>query len=85
MGVFDILTGNTTTNNGLNLIYDGKTKNLLYAFNKKNGKIEGLLQVFYSVEDSGLNPNYKRNDVGFVNKEFVFIYGVRIQTKLNFS
>ena len=73
MGLFNIFNRlDTKNNNGLNLIYDKKTKNLLYAYNKKNGKIEGLLQVFYSVEDSSRNPNYKRNDVGLVNKEFVF-------------
>lgn len=77
MGLFNIFNKlDTKNNNGLNLIYDGKTKNLLYAYNKKNGKIEGLLQVFYSVEESSRNPNYKRNNVGFVNKEFVFINGL---------
>lgn len=77
MGLFNIFNSlDTKNNNGLNLIYDGKTKNLLYAYNKKNGKIEGLLQVFYSVKDSSHNPNYKRNDVGLVNKEFVFINGL---------
>lgn len=77
MGLFNIFNKlDTKNNNGLNLIYDKKTKNLLYAYNKKNGKIEGLLQVFYSVEDSSRNPNYKRNDVGLVSKEFVFINGL---------
>ncbi len=38
MGLFDIFNKlDINTNNGLNLIHDKKNKNLLYAFNKKNG------------------------------------------------
>jgi tetratricopeptide (TPR) repeat protein len=76
MGLFDIFNRlDTKTNNGLNLIHDKKTKNLLYAFNKKNGRIDGLVQVFYSVGSSGHNPNYKLTNVGFVRQEYLFIDG----------
>ena len=77
MGLFDIFNRlDTKTNNGLNLIHDKKTKNLLYAFNKKNGRIDGLVQVFYSVSSSGHNPHYKLTNVGFVRQEYFFIDGL---------
>lgn len=77
MGLFDLFNKlDTISNNGLNLIHDKTTKDLLYAFNKKNGKIQGLLQVFYSVSSSGNNPNYKRTNVGFVRQEYFFIDGL---------
>ena len=76
MGLFDFFKRlDTQKNNGLNLIHDKRNKNLLYAFNKKNGKIEGLLQVFHSVGYSGHNPNYKKTNVGLVHQEYFFIDG----------
>jgi hypothetical protein len=73
MGIFDIFNKlDTKSNNGLNLIHNKITKDLLYAFHKKNGEIEGLFQVFHSVSESGNNPNYKRKNVGFVHQEYFF-------------
>jgi tetratricopeptide (TPR) repeat protein len=77
MGLFDIFYRlDLKTNNGLNLIRDKENKNLLYAFNKKNGKIDGLLQIFHSVRSSGQNPNYKKTNVGLVYQEYFFIDGL---------
>ena len=77
MGLFDIFNKlDINTNNGLNLIHDKKNKNLLYAFNKKNGKIDGLLQIFHSVWSSGQNPNYIKTNVGLVKQEYFFIDGL---------
>ena len=77
MGLFDIFNRlDTITNNGLNLIHDKKTKNLLYTYYKKSGKIEGLLQVFHSVGYSGHNPNYKQSNIGFVRQEYFFMDGL---------
>jgi hypothetical protein len=76
MGLFDFYTGNTTNNDGLNLIYSKENGDLLYAFNKKNGKIDGLLQIFHSVRSSGQNPNYIKTNVGLVKQEYFFIDGL---------
>ena len=76
MGLFDIFNRlDTKNNNGLNLIHDKETKDLIFAFNRKNGRIDGLVQVFYSVNSSGHNPNYKLTNVGFVRQEYLFIDG----------
>lgn len=77
MGIFDFFNKlDTKSNNGLNLIHNKSTKDLQYAFHMKNGKIEGLFQVFHSVSKSGNNPNYKRVNVGFVHQEYFFINGL---------
>jgi antitoxin component YwqK of YwqJK toxin-antitoxin module len=60
----------------LNLIYSKENGDLLYSFNKKNGKIEGLLQVFYSVKKSKNNPNYQKTNVGLVHEEYFFLNGL---------
>jgi antitoxin component YwqK of YwqJK toxin-antitoxin module len=77
MGLFNFFNRlDTKTNDGLNLIHHQDTKNLLYTFNKRNGKIEGLLQVFRSVASSGQNPNYTKTNVGLVHQEYFFINGL---------
>ena len=77
MGLFDFFTRlDTKNNNGLNLIHDKRNKNLLYSFYKKNGKIEGLFQVFHNTKVSSNNPNYKKTNVGLVHQEYYFINGL---------
>ncbi len=75
MGLFDILTGNKTTKNGLNLIYS-KNGDLLYEFNKINGKIEGILKVYYSLKDSSNSANISSKKVGLVKEEYFFLNGL---------
>jgi antitoxin component YwqK of YwqJK toxin-antitoxin module len=75
MGLFDILTGNKTTKNGLNLIYS-KNGDLLYEFNKIAGKIEGILKVYYSLTDSSNGPNLSSKKVGLVKEEYFFLNGL---------
>ena len=75
MGLFDFLTGNKTTKNGLNLIYS-KKGDLLYEFNKIAGKIEGKLKVYYSLKESSNNPSISRKQVGLVYEEYFFLNGL---------
>ena len=75
MGLFDILTGNKTTKNGLNLIYS-KNGDLLYEYNKIAGKIEGLLKVYYSLTESSNGPNTYSKKVGLVKEEYFFLNGL---------
>lgn len=78
MGLFDFLKKNKNiiTDNGLNLIYSKDNNYLLYAYNKQNGKIEGLLEVFHNPKVSGYNLNYKRiGKVGLVYQEYFFSEG----------
>ena len=78
MGLFDFLKKqqNTITNDGLNLIYSKENGDLLYVYNKNDGKIEGLLQVFHNTKVSSNNPNYKKTNVGLVHQEYYFINGL---------
>lgn len=78
MGLLDFFNKqqNTISDDGLNLIYSKEDGYLLYAFNKSNGIIDGLFQVFYNPKDSGRNPNYKKNKkVGLVYQEYFFSEG----------
>ena len=78
MGIFDFFKKNKNiiTDNGLNLIYSKDNNYLLYAYNKQNGNIEGLLEVFHNPKVSGYNLNYKRiSKVGLVYQEYIFSEG----------
>ncbi|MCX6195236.1 MAG: tetratricopeptide repeat protein [Flavobacteriia bacterium] len=80
MGLFDFFNKhkNVITDDGLNLIYSNDNNYLLYAYNKHEGKIEGLLQVFHNPNVSRYNPNYERNSrVGLVFQEYFFSEGIQ--------